>query len=298
MHKTASVHSEEVALNSSWSCITCGRQGSGSFCSACGEKRLQSHDFSIKHALEAAGEAFFHIDSKVFLTLKVLLTRPGKLTQEFFMGRRKPYMSPLQIFFVCNLLFFLLQPLTGLEILAPSLRVFDNDHSLTQQLINQRLEHKHLSRTNPQEFEEFSLSFAHNAHLQAKSMILVMALMLSLIVAVIYFPRHRYFTEHIVFSLHAYVWWLLWILAILVVMALSFLFSRLTGHQLSIRYIDAVATPLEFGGLGVYLFFAGRRFYGDGLLPAIARGIILTFCSYGVFHVYRYLLFFTVLYST
>jgi hypothetical protein len=298
MHKTVAGHADHATLNSNWSCITCGHEASGSFCASCGEKRLEGHDFSLKHVLAEAGEAFFHIDSKVFLTLKTLLTRPGKLTAEFFAGRRKPYMSPLQTFFVCNLLFFLLQPLTGLEILAPALRVFDNDHSTTQSLIDQRLEHKHLSRSNPQEFEEFSLSFAHNSHLQAKSMILVMALMLSLIMAIIYFPKRRYFSEHIVFCLHAYAWWLLWVLAILTVMALAFVSSRLAGHQLGIRSIDALATPLEFGGLGLYLFFAGRKFYGDSLLPGIARGIILTLCGYGLFHVYRYLLFFTVLYST
>ena len=246
-----------------------------------------------------AAEAFFHIDSKMFLTLKTLVTRPGKLTSEFFLGRRKPYMSPLQTFFVCNLLFFLLQPFTGLEILAPSLQIFDNDHSMTKRLIDQRLEHKHLSRENKQEFYDFSLNFSHNSHLQAKSLILVMALMLAVVIGVLYFQRRRYFSEHIIFCLHVYAWWLLWVLAILVVMALIFVSSKLSGRQeIGIHFIDAIATPLEFGGLGLYLFFAARRFYQDKLIPGLVKGVILTLCGYGLFHVYRYLLFFTVLYST
>jgi len=256
-----------------------------------------------------AVEAFFHIDSKMFLTLKTLVTTPGKLTSEFFLGRRKPYMSPLQTFFVCNLLFFLLQPLTGLEILAPSLRVFDNDNSMTKRLIDQRLEHKHLSRSNKQEFEDFSLSFYHNSHLQAKSLILVLALMLAVVIGVLYFRRHRYFSEHIIFCLHVYAWWLLWVLAILVVimliliivLSMSHIFApaKLPGIQeIAIRLIDVIATTLEFGGLGVYVFFAARRFYQDKLLPGLVRGLIVAFCSYGLFHLYRYLLFFTVLYST
>ena len=245
-----------------------------------------------------AMEAFFHIDSKMFLTLKTLVTRPGKLTAEFFMGRRKPYMSPLQTFFVCNLLFFLLQPLTGLEILAPALRIFDNDNSMTKRLIDQRLEHKHLARENKHEFDDFSLSFYHNSHLQAKSLILVMALMLAVVIGVLYFRRHRYFSEHIIFSLHAYAWWLFWVLGILIVMALALVLSKLSGHQIGIRFIDTAATLLEFGGLGVYVFLAAQKFYQDKLVPGLAKGLIVAFCSYELFHLYRYLLFFTVLYST
>lgn len=298
MQKTVAEDSIQDAVEPRWTCVTCGQAATGTFCAHCGEKQLHNHDFSLGHVLAEAMEAFFHVDSKVFRTLKTLVTQPGKLTQEFFVGRRKPYMSPLQTFFVCNLLFFLLQPLTGLEILAPALRIFDNDNSTTKRLIDRRLEHKHLSRANAQEFEEFSLNFAHNSHLQAKSMILVMALMLSLVMAVIYFPRRKYFSEHIVFCLHAYAWWLLWVLAILIIMALAFVLSKLTGHQLGIHYIDALATLLEFGGLGVYLFFASRRFYQDKLLPGIARGMVLTICGFTLFNLYRYLLFFTVLYST
>lgn len=105
--------------------MTCGHEADEKFCAHCGEKRHNDHDFSLKHVLAEAMEAFFHVDSKIFLTLRTLVAKPGKLTADFFLGRRKPFMSPLQTFFVCNLLFFVLQPLTGLEILAPPLRVFE-----------------------------------------------------------------------------------------------------------------------------------------------------------------------------
>jgi hypothetical protein len=50
--------------------------------------------------------------------------------------------------------------------------------------------------------------------------------------------------------------------------------------------------------LGAYLFFAGRRFYQDKMIAAAAKAVVLTFCAYQLFHVYRLMLFFTVLYST
>ena len=282
-------------------CVTCGREAQGKFCAQCGEKRRDNYDFSLRHVLAEAAEAFFHVDSKIFLTLRTLVTKPGKLTSEFFLGRRKPYMSPLQTFFVCNLLFFVLQPLTGLEILAPPLRVFENNDFVGKtatRLVDRRLTKEHLSRNNPEQFKEFTERFERAAHLQAKSLILALAPMMAAVLAVLNFGRRRYFSQHIIFSLHAYAWWLLWLLANLVILALVIVLLHFGGRTIDVKYFDPAATSLEFGGLGVYLFFAGRRFYHDRMIPALVKTVALTFCAYGLFHVYRLMLFFTVLYST
>jgi Protein of unknown function (DUF3667) len=301
MQKPLADGSVKDTLDSAWTCLTCGQEASGNFCAHCGEKRRADHDFSLRHVVADAAEAFFHIDSKIFLTLKTLITVPGKLTADFFLGRRKPYMSPLQTFFVCNLIFFVLQPLTGLEILAPSLRTYENTDrlkSIAMRMVDHRLANEHLSRNNQQQFVDFSARFYRNAHLQAKSMIFVLAPLLAAVMAVLNLRKRRYFSEHLIFALHAYAWWLLWLLVILVIAALSFVSSKFVGHQLNLHYLDLIATSLEFGGLGLYLFFAGRRFYHDQLIPASAKGVALAFFSFGLFEVYRLLLFFTALYST
>lgn len=296
-HKTFSAQTEPGTPVPVWTCITCGREATGNFCAHCGEKRRGDHDFSLRHVLAEAAEAFFHVDSKIFLTLKTLVTKPGKLTAEFFLGRRKPYMSPLQTFFVCNLIFFVLQPWTRLEILAPPLRAYESNsflnHTATR-VIDQRLAQKHLSRNNPEQFRDFSDHFDRAARLQAKSLILLLAVMMAIVIAVVNLRRRLYFSQHVIFAIHVYAWWLLWLLAILVVMSLAYLLS---GHQIRALTIDYVATLLEFGGLGTYLFFASRRFYQDGILPALIKGVMLAFCGFGLFFLYRFLLLFTVLYS-
>src|SRR5579859_1746399 len=301
MHKPLASDSEKSAAESHWTCVTCGQDAQGNFCAHCGEKRHDDHDFSLRHVLAEAAEAFFHVDSKIFLTLKTLVTKPGKLTSEFFWGRRKPYMSPLQTFFVCNLLFFVLQPLTGLEILAPGLHTFENNSTIKTmaiRLVDRRLAHDHLSRANDEQFKDFSIRFYRNAHLQAKSLIFVLAPMLAVVIAVFNFRRRRYFSQHLIFSLHVYAWWLLWLLANLVIVALILVVSNLASEQTNFRLLDLIVTSLEFGGLGVYLFFSSRQFYQDKLIPALAKAVALTFCAYGLFQLYRLLLFFTVLYST
>ena len=301
MQEPLTGESRQSAQEVTWTCVTCGQEAHGNFCPNCGEKRHDGHDFSLKHVLAEAVEAFFHVDSKIFLTLKTLITKPGKLTSDFFLGRRRPYMSPLQTFFVCNLLFFILQPLTGLEILAPPLRIFESADFIGKtatQLVDRRLAKKHLSRANPEQFKEFTERFDRVAHLQAKSLILVLSPMLAVVLAVLNIGRRLYFSEHIIFSLHAYAWWLLWLLANLLIFALVIVVPLLAGRQINLRNFDYAATTLEFGGLGTYLFFAGRRFYQDKMVFAVAKAVVLTLCAYQLFLAYRLMLFFTVLYST
>jgi hypothetical protein len=299
MHKTLANNSAQDA-ETQWTCVTCGQQAAGSYCAHCGEKQLHNHDFSLGHVLAEAAEAFFHVDSKVFLTLKTLIKKPGQLTAEFFMGRRKPYMSPLQTFFVCNLLFFVLQPLTGLEILGPPLRLFEGNfffQTISTRLVDRRMAKKNISRTNEAQYKEFADHFDRVSHVQAKSLILALALMMSVAVALLHFRRH-YYSEHIVFSLHVYAWWLLWLLAILIVTMLSLIAAKIARNPINLSFMDEAATLLEFGGLGLYMFFANQLYYKDKLVPGLLRGVALFFCGYFLFELYRLLLLFTVLYST
>ena len=82
------------------------------------------------------------------------------------------------------------------------------------------------------------------------------------------------------------------------ILALVVVLPLLAGRHINLTYFDYAATSLEFGGLGVYLLFAGRRFYQDKMIPAVAKAVVLTLFAYELFHVYRLMLFFTVLYST
>ncbi len=48
------------------------------------------------------------LDSRVWRTLIALLTKPGKLTNEFIAGRRTLYLPPFRLYLVLSLIFFLL----------------------------------------------------------------------------------------------------------------------------------------------------------------------------------------------
>src|ERR1043166_8740446 len=87
-------------------CLNCGTEVHGNFCSNCGqEAEDQTVAFRLLLSDVAAEVASF--DSKLVRTLKPLVFRPGFLTNEYNSGRRAAYLSPLKMYLVMSVLFFL-----------------------------------------------------------------------------------------------------------------------------------------------------------------------------------------------
>lgn len=88
-------------------CLNCGAALRGKYCAACGQ-RVETHPPTIGHFLEEIVETLTHADSRLWLTLRLLISKPGHLSREFFAGRRAGYMPPIRLYFVLSVLFFLL----------------------------------------------------------------------------------------------------------------------------------------------------------------------------------------------
>src|SRR4029079_14678419 len=109
---------EEVAATAEQSaargvCPECGERIPERLCTRCGEKRVESRDYSLRHFLGEALNVVANLESPIPRSFFALLFRPGLLTSEYLAGRRRRYVKPLQVFLFCNVLFFFAQPLTG-----------------------------------------------------------------------------------------------------------------------------------------------------------------------------------------
>lgn len=87
-------------------CANCGTPLTGRFCSSCGQKAGPHLDLhTVAH--EAAHE-FLHFDGKILNTMKLLVAKPGALTNEFLAGRRIRYITPLRLYITWSVIFFAL----------------------------------------------------------------------------------------------------------------------------------------------------------------------------------------------
>ncbi len=85
-------------------CKNCNSELVGVYCSECGQKDSQL--LSIKEILKEFSDNVFSFDTRFFITLKYLITKPGLLTTEYWLGRRTKYLPPLRLYLVMSLMYF------------------------------------------------------------------------------------------------------------------------------------------------------------------------------------------------
>tara|TARA_B100000809_G_C15127076_1_gene526727 strand:+ start:1095 stop:2000 length:906 start_codon:yes stop_codon:yes gene_type:complete len=89
-------------------CENCKQQlrKKSNYCSSCGQKNIS--ELNVKFVFGEFFQAIFNVDSKLFLSLKYLVFRPGFLTKEYIEGKRVSYLPPIRIYLVLSFLFFFL----------------------------------------------------------------------------------------------------------------------------------------------------------------------------------------------
>ncbi|MFC5579084.1 DUF3667 domain-containing protein [Lysobacter niabensis] len=85
-------------------CENCGTPLRGHYCHACGQS-VHSPTRHFGHALEEVLESFWHLDGRVFRTMRDLLF-PGRIAVNYLAGQRIRYIAPLRLFVIVSLLTF------------------------------------------------------------------------------------------------------------------------------------------------------------------------------------------------
>lgn len=293
--KAAKKSSSRIALKTGTPCPGCGRVIAETYCDHCGELRADRHDYSVRHFLGNAVEAFTSVDNKLGRTLRALLLKPGELTAAFMNGLRKPFVAPLQLFLVSNVVFFLLNSLAGFNTFTTPL--FTHLYRLPYSRIARDIAIPYIAGRNIP-LSEYAVRFDAAAALQAKSLIIIMVPIFALFVWTAYWRARRFFVQHLVFSLHFFSFLLLTTSVLQAVTLLLLGALAGTGFRPSDSVIDNNVTLLQAILIGVYLYHALSRLYHEPRPFAIAKALVLTFAVGVSLTAYRFILFFITLYTT
>jgi hypothetical protein len=95
-------------------CPNCGNLRVGSYCSMCGQKAAPLAP-TLAYFVHELTHELLHVDGKIFRSLRLLLTRPGFLTREIFLGRRARYISPIRLYLTASILAFALGAFAGFD---------------------------------------------------------------------------------------------------------------------------------------------------------------------------------------
>jgi hypothetical protein len=275
-------------------CVSCGAApGSGPYCAACGEKRVLDGDHSLHHFLAAAFEAVTDLDLNVVRSLRALVAQPGLLTVEYMRGRRKPYVAPLRLFLLVNLLFFVVQSVLPSYVFTTPLRLHLASFygGLASRAVARVTAARGIS------VADYARQFDPAVATNAKSLVIVMVPALSLVLLLLFARARRFYVEHLASSLHFYAFFLLLLIG---VSGLTRLAARLFGAQpgaLAAGRAELAVTAIVMLAVAAYFAAALRRVYGGGRALAAVRAATLSVCVIAILHGYRFVLFFATLWS-
>ena len=202
-------------------------------------------DGSFRSFLEQFLGDYFTFDSKIIRSVMPLLFMPGKLTQEYMLGRRARYIPPLRMFIFLSVIFFLVIGWSGAG---------SDGQTPIEDLGDQLWWDQFFSSTLPKLFFLFLPLFAILLHL--------------------FFSERPYtFEKPFIFSAHFHAF-------VFLAFTLYGLISRLFIQWGWVK-VNALLIPLFLIYTIYYLWQALRAVYPRKLLPHWARFVGLLMC-YGV----------------
>lgn len=209
------------------SCANCGGEVAERYCTRCGQDRgLTPHVPLGEIVGEALSEAL-SLDSRMGRTVVPFFLRPGFLTAEFLAGRRVRYSSPLRLYLLATVLFFLVASVVRPGVHSPSggqgeivinlggaegqldpaekQRLVDKalgemrSGSAASRLLADRVET--LRRLSP---DEANQRLGQSLYQQAPRVLFFLVPVMAALLALLYRRSGRFYAEHVVFSLHAH----------------------------------------------------------------------------------------------
>jgi uncharacterized membrane protein len=255
-----------------WACPSCGHSAEAStrFCAQCGEQCLPL-------PRGAVWRRWLH-------TLRLLLSRPGQLTLDHAQGKRQPHVPPLSLFLAINVVFFVAQSLSGLNVLSIPLKAHLESQFYSSQakpLLTQRAEQRKLTQ------ERFADRFDLQQETLAKATVLAMVPLFAGMTALAFRTQGRPWSTQWTFGLHFYAW-----LLVLLTLTFSLLgpVLRLLKHwgwEADNAMFDNVFSSLEGLFIAVYLGLASARVFALRWWWAASGAVVLTFTVLGVLYLHR-----------
>lgn len=296
-HKTPPVPTAESGASPFGNCGNCGNCGaalSGPFCSQCGENKVSAKDYSIGHLLEEAIPEFITFDSRFLRTLKLLFTQPGQLSNAYFHGGRSRYTKPLTLFIIINVIFFIVQPHTGIFAYSYREYVRDPAHLTAVQ--------GHMRQTGESQ-QSYIARFNANLQNQKKSSLIMAVPVLALFMAILFVGSGRTYAEHLVFSVQVYAFLLAYLGAVTLFV--------LVPVALALRAVSPAAAPIlrtlgteypidaiVLAGLWIYIYLGFRRAYQPSRMRAGVNAFILSCVAGLLIAVYHKMLFYITFWTT
>jgi hypothetical protein len=274
-------------------CPSCGAAAAGRFCAECGERTTGRVDPTVVAFLRDALYELLNADSRVWRSFRSLFLEPGRLSEEYLAGRRRPWLSPVQLFLICNVAFFILLEFLPAHVFTTRLIDHFNSHPYGTLILDMDarpgLTFRELM-ADQEAFRRYATTFDAVTAGPAKSLVFIMIPGIALLLNALNARRRRYFVEHLVFATHLFA-----VLIVMIVAAVGVAMLLMRGMRLfGFPYTGSEDGLFGLVLLGVFLpwLIPGlRRFYHQHFGIAVLKVPFFIVGLYGVLIAYRLTLF-------
>ena len=267
-------------------CVSCGNRYHGNYCNHCGEKALAVEDKSLLSFLFQLGNEFTSADSRLWLTIKTIVFKPGQLSRDQMRGKRVQYMRPLTLFFVANLIYFLFPVY---ETFNTSLEIHMDQPYSELINVNERVDDKKLYLDLDASIFEAKFNEASSAN--SKILLILLVPLILPFFAIVGFAKRKNWVNHVNLSIE---YWIFFLIVNVIVMgyAVYALTYLLTLVGIPLNFLNEITISLLIAVVSFcYLFFAVKRFYGYSPIISSVIALILVLSSLLVIFFYRFILF-------
>lgn len=267
-------------------CKNCQAVLYGKYCSRCGEKVYTEHDKSILHLLEEGFHFVTHFEGTFFTTLKYLFTKPGKLSEDYCEGIRKPLFKPLSLFFLLVVIYLIFPVFEGLNMQLK----FHLAHNVYGPFATHKLEA--LLQKTGWSSEQAAEHFHEKSVKVSKFLLLILLPLTALFYWPLTYKKRPLFFDQMVFATEINSMYLIWgfMLLPLLLLFVEWLAHLFTGHYFPAS--DNTIGPVLYLGICIYVSIAVCRFYQLGVIKSIGLGLLFYVAHYLIVQIiYKFLLF-------
>jgi len=255
-------------------CPNCGEIVDNHFCPACGQENRE-YKATFKEMIKEFTSHAFNLDSRFIKTVKYLLFYPSLLTIEYFKGRRESYISPLRLYLIISMMYFLTFTVQnfysdiskGVKLVEIGIQA--NEADSLGAMLTENVNKLAGNAESPQggtielfnkdvqiDTGEFTSSFINNV-----PRIMFFLLPLAALILKLLYRRKILYFQHLIFLLHVH----------------SFFF--LTMFMFRILYFEIVFI-IFFLLSSVYLYAALKKYYQQSIIKTLIKLTLFSTCYF------------------
>jgi len=268
-------------------CRTCGAALAGDYCSICGEKRYVAGEHTVRHFFGDVLNAITFLDGKFIRTIRLMFKNPGVWSYQLVNGRRVPFIKPMSMFFIVNLIYFTFPINQGFNT-----TLYNQMHNLPYSRIVTQMVEKRL-KEEKKDLKMFTVEYETQSTNMAKIFLVLLVIYFSVPLWLVNIRKNLSFFDHLTVSLE-----LMSLIILLSFIALTWLYYvivKLTGFAelMSDAYLSVPAMLIA-----LYLFYrVEKNTYGHRAFRSIAKSALLIFCLLICMQLYRASLFFITMWT-